>query len=85
MRVLGVEITDDQLAAARTAMIGVFRGSAVRRALLDAGVPSSVCLSKGFKPAEQWFVWEVANRALQHSRKAGLIKHLGGGNWEQVS
>jgi hypothetical protein len=69
MRVLGTEITDEQIAAGVAAMRGHFRMADVFGALQRAGV-------KGTGVADR-----AADRLLQRERKAGRIRAVNNRLW----
>lgn len=76
MKVHGITITEEQIAAGLAAMrpseLGWFDQWAVVRGLRQAGADR-------FLDGE-----EAANRLLQRERRAGRIKHIGGGKWQRV-
>jgi hypothetical protein len=62
MKVYGVEITAEQLVAAKAAMTGIFRASDIEQALRDTGAIGLDVISRG------------ADRILQAERRAGHIQ-----------
>ena len=70
MKVLGHEITDEQIAAGLAVMSGHFRLITVVGSLVRAGVP-----------ADGYVANRAANRLLQRERKAGRIEVAGPGVW----
>lgn len=77
MKVYGVEITEEQIAAGVAAMTGTFSAHTVSRALSLAGVKSPSSIS--------YVVERTADRLLQRERKAGRIRAINNRTWERVA
>ena len=73
MKVHGVEITDEQIAAGLAAMSGEFRFSDVQAALIRAGVAYDGDVSM-----------RAADRLLQRERKADRITAVSSKLWAEV-
>lgn len=83
MIVAGHFITNEQEAAGLSAMTGTFRSGAIVGALCRAGVPVQI-RDGTFNPRTYWFASTVADGLLQRERRAGRIRHIGGGKWQAV-
>jgi hypothetical protein len=70
MKVYGVEITEEQIAAGIAAMAGDFTILKVQIALQRAGVPRDGAVAS-----------RAADRLLQRERKAGRIVAVNNRNW----
>lgn len=81
MIVYGVAIEQSWIDAGRRRMDGRFESSNIVAAMEKAGMSARAFTTH---PKSYWFGQEVANRLLQKERKAGRIKHIGGGVWEST-
>ncbi len=78
MKVYGTVITDEQLEAGRKAMRGRFTMADIIDALMAAGVPE---MDRSL--SMQLVAHRAAEQIFDGERKAGKIRHIGGGAWER--
>jgi len=78
MKVHGIEITEEQINAGKSAMIGEFTKSEVAQRMVRAGVP--VLSGSGWRT--EHVLERAVDRLLQRQRKSGAIKAVTNRIWK---